>query len=262
MTAGDFRAAALAYARRGWAVVPVRPRAKAPLVRWEPFQRRPADQDEIAAWFDRWPDANVGIVTGTVSGLVVLDVDAGHGGDDTLARWEREHGPLMPTIEAVSGGGGRHLYFAAPSPCPRNRVGIGPGIDLRGEGGMIVAPPSIHPSGRRYAWRDGHGPDDRSLGPMPGWLVHLIVGEARSGHGLAHWRSIVREGVPEGERNSTIASLTGHLLWHGVDPDVALELMLAWNRMRCQPPLPDDEVARVVASITRLQDRERQAEQP
>jgi hypothetical protein len=62
----------------------------------------------------------------------------------------------------------------------------------------------------------------------------------------------VREGVSEGERNSTIASLTGHLLWHGVDPEVALEVMLAWNRMRCRPPLDDAEVARTVASITKL----------
>jgi hypothetical protein len=62
----------------------------------------------------------------------------------------------------------------------------------------------------------------------------------------------VQEGVSEGERNSTVASLTGHLLWHGVDPQVALELMLAWNRLRCRPPLDDEEVARVVASITHL----------
>jgi hypothetical protein len=62
----------------------------------------------------------------------------------------------------------------------------------------------------------------------------------------------VREGVAEGERNTTLASLCGHLLWHGVDANVALELLLAWNRVRCRPPLPDDEVARVVASIGRL----------
>lgn len=73
----------------------------------------------------------------------------------------------------------------------------------------------------------------------------------RVGRSLPEWRQLVREGVLEGERNSTIASLTGHLLWH-VDPEVALELMLAWNRMRCRPPLDDAEVAQVVASITRL----------
>jgi hypothetical protein len=74
----------------------------------------------------------------------------------------------------------------------------------------------------------------------------------RIGRSLSDWRRLVREGVAEGRRNSTIASLTGHLLWHGVDPDVALELLLAWNRARCRPPLDDAEVAQVVASITRL----------
>ncbi len=83
-----------------------------------------------------------------------------------------------------------------------------------------------------------------------------MTGGPRAGRSLTEWRALVREGVPEGTRNSTIASLTGHLLWHGVDPDVALELLLAWNRLRCRPPLDDDEVAGVVASIARLHRQE------
>jgi hypothetical protein len=70
---------------------------------------------------------------------------------------------------------------------------------------------------------------------------------------LSDWRNLVREGVSEGERNATIASFTGHLLWHGVDPDVTMELMLAWNRVRCRPPLEDEEVIRTVRSIERTQ---------
>ena len=73
----------------------------------------------------------------------------------------------------------------------------------------------------------------------------------RSGHPAAYWRALVRRGVSEGERNNAIASLTGHLLWHGVDQTVVLELLLSWNRARCQPPLPDDEVAAAVRSVTR-----------
>ena len=71
------------------------------------------------------------------------------------------------------------------------------------------------------------------------------------GHPLAYWRSLVKEGVAEGRRNATIASFTGHLLWHEVDPDVVMELMLAWNQMRCRPPLDDEEVIRTVRSIER-----------
>jgi hypothetical protein len=158
-------------------------------------------------------------------------------------------------VEAVSGGGGRHLYFAHPGLHLRNRAGLAQGIDLRGDGGFIVAPPSTHPSGNPYIWRAGHAPDEISLAPLPRWL-YLNLGGPRVGRSLADWRQLAREGVPEGERNTTIASFAGHLLWHGVDPDVALELLLAWNRMRCRPPLDDAEVAEVLQSITRLHEKQ------
>lgn len=254
--AGATRAAALDYAARGWSVIPIEPRGKRPLVTWLEFQQHCADAVQIDAWFARWPDANVGIVTGSVSRLAVIDVDAQHGGLQGLATLEDEHGALPRTVEAVTGGGGRHLYFTHAQPPLHNRVGIRPGIDLRAEGGCVVAPPSVHPSGRRYAWASGCAPDQVSLAPLPRGLFELMRPAAHGGHGLAHWRHLVLAGVAEGERNATLASLTGHLLWHGIDPQVALELLLAWNRVRCRPPLPDDEVARVVQSIARLHERE------
>ncbi len=75
---------------------------------------------------------------------------------------------------------------------------------------------------------------------------------------MAWWRQRVQEPVPEGTRNATLASLTGHLLWHGIDPDVALELLLCWNRVRCTPPLSDEEVARTIDSILRTHARRRE----
>jgi len=251
----DCLSAALDYAGRGWSVVPIRPRGKVPCIAWQKFQDRRADETEIRSWFGRWPDANVGIVTGPVSRLVVLDIDPGHGGGDSLLEWQQRHGPLPPTLEAISGGGGRHLYFTSADPTLRSRVGVLPGIDLRARGGLIVAPPSVHPSGRRYRWRNGEAPDVRPALPLPARLHDWLRQETPHGHPLAHWRELVRDGVTEGARNNTIASLCGHLLWHGVDADVALELLLAWNRSRCRPPLDDAEVAAVVASICRLHDR-------
>jgi hypothetical protein len=254
--------AARSYAARGWSVIPVEARGKRPLVAWTEFQQRQAQPDEIDTWFRRWPEANVGIVTGQVSGLVVIDVDAQHGGLESLASLERERGGLPDTVAAVTGGGGRHLYFDHPGGVLHNRVGLRPGIDLRADGGCVVAPPSVHPGGRRYVWEPGRAPGEIPLAALPPWFVDLLRPPAQTGHPLAHWRHLVREGVAEGERNATLASLTGHLLWHGVDPEVALELLLGWNRLRCRPPLPDDEVARVVQSIARLHGRERDTEAP
>ena len=77
---------------------------------------------------------------------------------------------------------------------------------------------------------------------------------------LAHWRRLVKEGVREGERNTSVASLAGHLLWHGLDPTVVLDLLLSWNATRCRPPLPEDEVARTVESIMRLHESHEAAE--
>jgi hypothetical protein len=249
--------AALGYRARGWSVVPVEPRGKRPLVRWERLQEELPGEAEVASWFARWPDANVGIVTGRVSGLVVVDVDPRHGGAESLAGLAREHGALPPTIEAETGGGGRHLYFAHPGGIVRNRVGLAPGIDVRGDGGVVVAPPSLHPSGRLYRWRAGYAPDELAPAELPPWLLRG-PDPARPGHTLAYWRARVREPAREGERNATIASLAGHLLWHGVDPDVATELLLGWNRARCAPPLADAEVVRTVESIGRTQRRHRE----
>lgn len=246
--------AALSYLARGWSVLPVRGRDKRPLIRWEALQNARPSESDVTGWYRHWPDANVGIVTGEISNLVVLDIDPKHGGDQALERLQTRFGAMPRTVEATTGGGGRHLYFAHPGVLVRNRAGLAQGIDLRGDGGYVVAPPSMHPSGQRYAWAPGRSPTDVALATLPRWLLRRFGG--RIGRSLAEWRRLVREGVAQGQRNSTIASLTGHLLWHGVDPDVALELLLAWNRMRCRPPLADAEVTQVVKNIVHLHDED------
>lgn len=162
---------ALDYLKRGWSVIPVRPREKRPAIRWLEYQSRLAREDEIKRWYQHREDANVAIVTGAVSGLVVVDIDTRHGGEESLAELVRQHGPLPDTIEALTGGGGRHVYFTHPGGTLNNRVGFVPGIDLRGDGGCIVAPPSVHPSGKRYTWVKGHDPWHVKLAPMPEWLL-------------------------------------------------------------------------------------------
>jgi hypothetical protein len=246
-----------AYTAHGWSVIPIRSGDKRPLVRWEEFQYRRPRVEEVHAWFSGWPEAGIGVVTGAVSGLVVLDIDSRHGGEASLERLQWQHDRLPTTVECRSGGGGRHLYFAHPGALLRNKAGLAPGVDLCGDGGYVVAPPSLHASGLRYAWVGDRKPKMSDLAPLPGWVLRLAVDQpGRLGHSIAHWRRLVREGVCEGERNNTIASLAGHLLRHGVDAPVVVEALLCWNRVSCQPPLMDDEVVSVVESIGRRRARE------
>jgi hypothetical protein len=254
-SSGLLTKAALDYRRLGWSVIPIAPRGKQPLVRWQVYQHRQPHAPEVSDWFRQWPDANLAIVTGVVSGLVVLDVDPRHGGDASLRELERRHGPIAETVEVRSGGGGRHLYFHHSGEIIRNRVGIAPGLDLRGDGGYVVAPPSVHASGEPYRWE--RSPDVCRLAPLPRWVSEAAESESPRGHPVSHWRRLLRDGVGEGERNNTIASLAGHLLRHGVDPEVATELLLAWNAARCRPPLASEEVVRTLQSIARLHQEDR-----
>lgn len=111
------------------------------------------DVDQIRAWFRRWPNANIGIATGVESGVYVLDVDHQHGGLESLELLRQEI-DLPATMTAKSGSGGLHLYYRYPigETLPNSASKLGPGLDIRGEGGFIVAPPSMHACGERYEW--------------------------------------------------------------------------------------------------------------
>src|SRR5262249_15398402 len=105
----------------------------------------------------QWPEANIGIATGAISGLVVLDVDPRHGGDESLEQWKTRYGhDFLTTVTSCTGGGGWHLFYTHPGQSMqiKNKVGLAPGLDIRGDGGYIVAPPSLHASGQRYAWKN------------------------------------------------------------------------------------------------------------
>jgi putative DNA primase/helicase len=199
---------------------------------------------------------NIGIATGAASGIIVLDIDLRHDGHETLAVLESEHGALPATWRFLSGGGGEHIVLRHPGARIPNSAGrLGPGIDLRGDGGYIVAPPSVHICGRHYAISVDHHPDDVALADAPHWLLRLIGGDGdaqvtpAAARPAAQWRELVGTEVAEGRRNATAASLAGYLLRNRVDPWVTLDLLLAWNRIHCRPPLDDAEVATTVRSI-------------
>jgi len=251
-----FNRAARRYAEKGWPVFPLRPRGKKPLTD-HGFKDATTSPDLISNWWRRWPDANVGIATGKVSGLVVVDVDPRNGGDDTLWAMEEQHGPLEAKLEALTGGGGRHLYFQYSNAPDRWPKVLGAGLDIKADGGYIVAPPSLHPSGANYMWEVEHHPEDNEPGPLPRpWLE--LLGERSGcqtpGRTDAEWRDLVRHGAPVGERNNSLARLAGKLLaqrW--LSPMDAREFLHWWNPNRCPEPLPEAEVETVVRSIAERQ---------
>lgn len=260
--------AALGYAERGWWVLPLhapngvmgcscdwdkcRNPGKHPLVK-HGLDDASRDQATLRRWWSRYPFANVGVRTGVVSGLIVLDVDPRHGGDDALADLLAKHGPLPATVEAITGSGGRHIFFSHPGTPVQNRIGsIGSGLDLKADGGYVVAAPSRHVSGNVYAWELSAHPDDQPLASPPMWLLHEPrVPGTKAGRSPSEWRELIAKGAVEGERNARVASVAGHLLARRVDPMVVLDLLLCWNAARSKPPLPDDEVISTVNSIAK-----------
>jgi len=163
-----------------------------------PWKERMADAagvEQVQRWWRRWPDANVGVVTGAVSGLVVLDVDPRHGGGESLAALEGVHGDLPRTVESLTGGGGQHLYFRHPGANVPSRP-IAPGLDLKGDGGLVVCPPSGHVSGRAYAWESGCAPGKVPLADLP-WWVQAMAQDSSSAAGAgatAHKRPVRTRG--------------------------------------------------------------------
>lgn len=199
------------------------------------------DPPHVRWWWQRWPEANVGLVL--PAWLVVVDVDHADG----LAVLHAE-GLDLPATAMVRTGRGAHYYYSLPAGVVvRPGVRFRPHVDLRKLGNYVVAPPSRHITGHVYTW-------DTSLdetADAPAWLVGLgeREGERRPGKPVEKWRRLVAEGVGEGGRNAAVASLAGKLLYQNVDPFVILDLCLCWNETRCRPPLPDDEVVETVNSV-------------
>ncbi len=241
--------AALRYAAKGWPVFPITPRKKAPpLVKWS--SEASCDAERIETWWHRWPDANVGIATGETSGLVVLDIDTG--GEDARASLEDEHGQLPDTLEQHTGGGGRQRFYKHPGGrIPISAGVLGNNLDVRADGGYVVAPPSVHPSGNRYRWEGSSDPAVGQPAPLPDWLrVLMLAGTPGAEGGQSRkprrfWKDFVLKGAAPGTRNSRCVQVTGHLRARNVDPWLVWELMHGWNERRPEP-LPSDEVDEIV----------------
>lgn len=201
------------------------------------------DEQKIRCWYTRWPTAGIALPTGSASLVLVLDVDPRHGGDESLAALEYKYGELPATRESRTGGGGRHLFFRARGhETVRNSAGrLGPGLDVRGEGGYVVLPPSSHSLGNRYQWAT-----ETDLVPLPEWIADLAKKSATQPHA-----GTTDQSIPEGQRNSHLASLAGTMRRRGMSSEAIEAALLEENSLRCMPPLDESEVRRIARSVGR-----------
>lgn len=260
------------YFKHDFCVFPLSPRDKTPPkgFSWKEWQIERPDEDTIDAWAEQYPDANYALVCGAVSDLCVVDVD-----DLDAIDWCRAH--LPHTRWMVRTTKGWHLYYRLPpldSPWRRIldsgtftqktlRSAYNVAIDVQLAAHYVVAPGSVHPSGRRYVahfegpWEDV--PTFELIG-LPGWpgyeqpaVTVLPAGSSDmsgdlSAIDLSGVSAGVYTAVPKGSRNTTMTQYVGGLVAQGIKPSDAFRMALQKNREICVPPLPDGEVRTIVDS--------------
>jgi Bifunctional DNA primase/polymerase, N-terminal/Primase C terminal 1 (PriCT-1) len=259
----ELLAMALTYAARGWRVLPLHSvdeegwcscadaaecakAGKHPRVyRWPRLAT--TDPAVIRQWWSEHPEPNVGLAAGRASGFFALDIDTQHGGEQSLAELERSHGCLPNTVEHRTGSGGRHLLFAYPD---ASRIGnsarrLGPGLDARGEGGQIVAPPRRNANGTYTSITTITAPAD-----APPWLIDLLIRGApdETVRPRAN-RKRVPDCIPQGQRNVELTRLAGRMRMAGTPPEAIAAALDLINGQRCKPPLPGQEVEDIAESI-------------
>jgi hypothetical protein len=223
------------------------------------FKDATRDQKCIAAWWKRWPNANIGIPTGVTSGLLVIDCDPRNGGPADRGELIERCGPIPDTAEATTGGGGRHLFLRYPG--GRVPKGLAAGVDLKGDGGYVVVAPSNHASGKRYEWDGTAGPRALlNLADAPAWLLEYIAA-TRDRPRAASKAAPGSERIPKGKRNDHLASLGGTMRKRGMSREAIEAALLEENRRRCDPPLTDTEVRSIAASISSYEPGRKNEEQ-
>jgi hypothetical protein len=262
----NMKAAALWYAQKNIPVFPVRwptgnrcscgnpdcgnNAAKHPLTA-HGFLDATTDPAKVAEWWEKWPLANLAIPTGAASGFLVVDGDPRHGGPAERADLVELFGAVPETAEQITGSGGRHWFFAYSG--GKMPATIAPGIDLKGDGGYVLVEPSLSVFGRRYAF-DGVEGVKALLHPadVPAWLLDRIKAAKGNSQGKTH-AAPVQGKILEGRRNATLASISGTMRRRGVSAEGIEAALLAENRTRCDPPLPQAEVRAIAESVARYE---------
>lgn len=262
----DLVSTAIEYARKGYQVLPLyapvktgglvacrcgnpncKSTGKHPIIN-NGVKGATTDENTIRQWFERWPDANIGIRTGKESGMIAIDIDPRHGGNESLALLEDELEALPETLIAQTGGDGQHIFFKHPGGNIKNSAGkLGDGIDIRGDGGYVVVEPSIHASGGQYIFSQAL--DDFSILDMPSSWLARIRGSNKSKH-KKNKNGHVKE-IHEGSRNDSLMKYAGSLRNKGLSAEEIAPLLKVRNETRCKPPLEELEVRSIADSVSR-----------
>ena len=197
----------------------------------------------IKGWFKRWPESNVGILTGSKCKLLVWDVDPRNGGNESFSELENTHGKLPDTPEVLTGGGGNHYYFRSKKPVDTRKNAL-PGIDVMADPGYVVAAPSLHASGKKYEWELSSQLDDVELAGVPEWILEL-ANKPR----LTKAEKVLPTEIPEGTRNMRLCSMAGALRNKGCVSAEILVLLKEINK-RCNPPADDIEIQSITDWIS------------
>lgn len=242
--------AAVDYIKRGLAVFPLEPKGKRPLTRNGCYDAT-KDAAQIKAWWQKWPDANIGIATGSRSGniaVIDLDIDEDRGidGYHELEDWKRKNGQFPETWTAITGRGGYHLYYKVNEEV-KNRAKIIDGVDVRGEGGYVVAPPSIHSNGRRYEWENA--PEDTVMANANDTVKFFLnIGSEKYSTKFS-----MPEIVSVGERNTIIFKFACMMQAKGASDATVFAATMSENMSRCRPPLTEKEVKTIVNSALKYE---------
>lgn len=238
--------AALQYARMGFAVFPLRPKDKRPATK-NGFKAATTNEQQIADWWDKHPDSNIGIATGAMSGgLVVIDLDIdkdkGINGYESLKEWQQKHGELPETWQSITGRGGYHLFYR-DSAANKSRGGLYEGVDIRADGGYIVAPPSVHPNGICYEWEQGPG-DGIDIAQVDNRVAEFLLGPVPEKWNMQGFE--MPEQLPEGQRTQWLVKMVCSMQAKGAGDGAIKAAVRAENAVKCTPPLSDTELEREV----------------
>jgi len=248
---------------------------KLPLVAWKKYQNERPTVEEVNHWFNTNPDANIGIITGAVSDLVVFDLDS-----PEAVKYADQQGGFPDSVK-VQTGKGYHVYMKHPGFEIRNSVNKKLDIDIRADGGYVAAPPSIHGSGHQYAWVEGYSINQIDPAPCSPWMTDylndisnsepvkdlekelevILKNDAKTSsetkspdiinpdNKRRDYLDLLKNGCVKGERNYSATSFVGSLYATGKQENEIWEIFKMWNKDKVKPPLGEDELKNIFDSI-------------